>query len=61
MLDSLGIIETIAVIALGVGSLSYGLLEAAAYGTNAVPLHVLGGIAGYVAVWLYVFIRAAMS
>jgi hypothetical protein len=59
MLESLGIIETFAVIAIAVGSLCYGLLEAAAYGTNAVPLHVLGGIAGYVAVWLYVFVRAS--
>ncbi len=59
MLESLGIIETFAVVAIGLGSLTYGLLEAAAYGTNAVPLHVVAGIAGYVAVWLNVFVRAA--
>jgi hypothetical protein len=58
MLDSIGIIETFAVVAIAVGSLCYGLVEAAAYGTNAVPLHVLAGIAGYVAVWLYIVARA---
>jgi hypothetical protein len=58
MLDSIGTIETLAVVAIAIGSLCYGLVEAAAYGTNAVPLHVLGGIVGYVAVWLYVFVRA---
>ncbi len=58
MLNSIGIIESFAVVAIAVASLCYGLVEAAAYGTNAVPLHVLGGIAGYVAVWLYVFVRA---
>lgn len=56
MLDSIGTIETLAVVAIAIGSL--GLVEAAAYGTNTVPLHVLGGTVGYVAVWLYVFVRA---
>jgi hypothetical protein len=34
MLESIGIVETLAVIAIGVGSLCYGLVEAAAYGTR---------------------------
>lgn len=60
MLGSIGIIEALAVVAIAVGSLCYGLIEAAAYGTNAVPLHVLAGIAGYLAVWLYIlFVRAS--
>lgn len=60
MLGSIGIIEALAVVAIAVGSLCYGLIEAAAYGTNAVPLYVLAGIAGYLAVWLYIlFVRAS--
>jgi hypothetical protein len=58
MPESIGIVETLAVVAIGVGSLCYGLIEAAAYGTNAVPLHVVAGIAGYVAVWAYIIVRA---
>jgi hypothetical protein len=61
MLESLGTIEGLAVVAIGVGSLCYGLVEAAAYGTSAVPLQVFAGIAGYVAVWLYVLVRANLD
>jgi hypothetical protein len=61
MLESLGVIEAFAVVAVAVGSLCYGLLEAAAYGTNAAPRQVIAGISGYVAVWLYVFVRAELG
>ena len=54
-------IETLSVIVIDFGSLYYSLVEAAAYGTNAVPLHVILGIAGYLAVWLYVFVGIGAS
>jgi hypothetical protein len=60
-MQTLGTIETLAVVVIGVGSLCYGLLEAATYGTGAVPLQVIAGIAGYVAVWLYIIVRGELS
>lgn len=50
-------IEAVAIIAIGFTLLCYGLIEAAAHGTSTVPLHVVVGIAGYLAVCCYVIFR----
>jgi hypothetical protein len=61
MLEFLVPLEALLVVAIGCGSLLYALIEAAAYGTANEPWRVAAGILGYVAVWLYVFVRAAAS